>query len=300
MKKNILIFGGTGFIGRYVVYLFAKEGHHVTVITRNPENALSARTYGKVGQVKIQKGNPLKTIEKKWFDQKDIIINTIGSLNTRSSGAFLKIHQELPKALAEHAKKAGIKKFIHISAVGANSKSDSIYLKSKALGEEAVFKTIPKAVVLRPSLVFGEEDRFFNLLANLRAVTPFMPVIAGGHARFQPCYVKDLAQAIYNSVLNDDIKGIFELCGPDQFSLKEMIEMVCAIHHRKTFLIHVPSLFAKIGARLLQLMPNPILTPAMINLLNKDNVCSGKYPGFGFLNIHPRSLSNILPTYIVH
>ena len=301
MYKTAVLFGGTGFIGRYIIQQLAQEGYNIKVATRDFEKAKSLKVAGHVGQVTSVaipsfEDTHLNEITK----EADLVINLLGILYQKGRHTFDKIHTEHAHKIAKACHHNQVKRFIHFSAIGADINSKSKYAKSKACGEEEVFKNFPEATIIRPSIVFGHEDNFFNMFARIMRFSPFIPLIGGGNTKFQPVYVGDIAKAI--SVLAGStqyIGKVFELGGPDIFTFKEILDIIATLTERKVYYVHVPFFFAKLKAFFLQLLPTPPLTVDQVRLLEVDNIVSEdcQYT-FKNLNINPRHIMAIVPSYL--
>ncbi len=307
------VFGGSGFIGRHVVQRLAAAGWRVRVATRDPEGAIYLRPRGDVGQVEPVYADLTKDFSvQAAVERADLVINLVGLLYQRGRQSFQAIHVDGAARIAAAAKAAGVKQLVHVSALGADEASDSLYAKSKAEGERAVREAFPEAVIFRPSVVFGPEDSFFNRFAGLTGLSPALPVFlndgfrrkglgldvwGSGGPKFQPVYVGDVAAAIA-AVLKGGYEGkTFELAGPRVYSMKEIMELVLESAGRKRCLIPLPMLAAKLQAPFLSLLPNPPLTPDQVRLMGHDNTATGA-PGFKQLGIIPQSADSIVPTYL--
>jgi NADH dehydrogenase len=308
------VFGGSGFIGRHVVQRLAAAGWRVRVATRDPEGAAFLRPRGDVGQVEPVYADLTKEFSvTAAVERADLVINLVGILYERGRQKFDAIHAEGAARIAAAAKAAGVKQLVHVSALGADEASDSFYAKTKAEGEKAVAAAFPGAVILRPSVVFGPEDDFFNRFAELAGIAPILPVFVtdgfrrkgfgidvwgSGGTKFQPVYVGDVADAVIK-VLGAGHEGkIYELTGPRTMSLKEIIELALQASGRSRPLIPVPLGIAKIQGAFLQLLPKPPLTSDQVRLLARDNIAGGRLPGFKQLGITPQSAESIVPSYL--
>lgn len=296
MNKQICIFGGTGFIGRMIVHHLAAQGWRVRVATRHPNSAYELKPSGAVGQItaiRADLANPEAAISGC-----DAVINCIGILYERKHQTFQSLHSDFPEILAKACKKVKIEQFIHISALGAED-STSKYAKSKLKGEKNAKKAYSKLTILRPSIVFGANDGFFNLFASLSCVLPALPLIGGGKTQFQPVYVGDVADAVMASLQNNDTAGkIYELGGPEIESFKDLLKRMARHTGRKPFLIPIPFWLAKLEAFFLQFWPKPLLTPDQVDSLKHDNVVSDKALTLTDLGITPTPMDAILPTYL--
>lgn len=300
-NQKIIVFGGTGFIGRYVVQRLAKAGAIVVVPTRNIERAKSLRPLGEVGQITPVPFalHDTQALAKLLLGA-DAVINLLGILfESGRQSRFDFIQHRWPEKLAKHAQNAGVKKFVHISAIGADVKSPAHYARTKALGEDAVRNHFPTATILRPSIVFGPEDNFFNQFAGLARLFHVLPLIGGGQTKFQPVYVGDVADAVIVSLQQPAAAGqIYELGGPDVLSFKQLLQIMLRESGQRAALIPVPFWAAAIKAGVLQLLPKPLLTVDQVRLLRVDNVVAKNARGLHDLGIVPKTLAAILPDYL--
>jgi uncharacterized protein YbjT (DUF2867 family) len=306
MKHNIVtVFGGAGFVGRYVVRALAQQGVQVRVACRRPEEAMRCKPMGDVGQVAPVAAN-IRNAESvaAAVAGADAVVNLVGVLYKRGKQNFDSLHVDGAHIVAAAAKAAGVKRLIHISAIGADIESESDYASSKAFGEKAVDDAFEGATILRPSIVFGPEDDFFNRFAALARLSPALPVI-GPKTKFQPVYVADVAKAV-SACLADDATagGCYELGGPSVHTFHELMEMMLAEIGRDRFLVPAPFWAASVKAFFLEhlrvpfFLPKPMLTRDQVRLLKHDNVVSGDAQGFDALGITPTSLNAVLPTYL--
>ena len=298
--KKVIVFGGTGFIGRYVVQRLAKLGAIVGVPTRNVEAAKFLRPYGDVGQI-----TPIACSVGSDADLRlalrgaDAVVNLLGILYESGKSRFDTVHNKIPARIAAIAAECGVATMAHVSAIGASAKSDSHYAKSKFAGEVAVRDAKPDAVILRPSIVFGPEDGFFNLFAGLARMFHILPLIGGGQSRFQPVYVGDVADAVIQALCDPACRGkTYELGGPKIYSFAELMRTMLQFSRQKATLIPVPFWMAKIKAAFLQILPRPLLTVDQVRLLEKDNVANPSSLQLRDLGITPASLESILPAYM--
>ena len=299
--KAILIFGGTGFLGRYIVKHLAQTGATINIITRNPNDALYLKTSGSVGQINLIKGsiNDHDLITQ-WAAKSNIIINAVGILHEKHSQDFINTHAKFPEFLGELAAENNIEKLIHISALGVDKNTQSKYAVTKLQGELALHHKFPKATILRPSVVFGFEDQFFNRFAKLLKLLPIIGVVFSGKTKLQPVYVNDVAKAIYRIATSETAchGQIYELGGPDIFSLKEIIDFIAKNIAKKYYLLKLPVFIAHILAIIFELFPNPILTRDQIRLLKTDNVTQDKVKTFFHLQLQPHKIEEIVPNYL--
>ena len=299
-SKVITIFGGAGFIGRYAVRDLAKLGYTIRVPTRNPAAVGYLRTAGVVGQVNPMLANlhhegQLRAAVK----GADIVVNLIGALTESSARKFSFVIGTSAGKLAQLAAEAGASRFIQISAIGADENSKSEYARAKGLGERLVRENFPGATILRPSLVFGPEDQFFNRFAHLARFTPALPLIGGGKTKFQPVYVGDIAAAIASCVADEQTAGkTYELAGPEILSFRQLMEKMLLEIRRKRMLVTLPFAIARLQAKFLELVPGKPLTQDQVELLKHDVVANPALPGLAALGIDPAALDQIIPTYL--
>jgi NADH dehydrogenase len=299
--QRVLIVGGTGFIGRYVVKRLAARGTVIAVVSRNADAAGFLRPLGDVGQIALINaglGNE-RRLRALLEEGMDAVICCAGVLYSRGRQTFAEVHHEGPARLARLATASGVKRFVHVSALGADAASPSAYGRSKAAGEAAVRAAFPEAVIFRPSIVFGPEDDFFNRFASLARYSPMLPLIGGGLTRFQPVYVGDVADAVAAALDRHDSAGrIFELGGPLVYSFKELMELLLREIDRRRALVSLPVPLAQLMAFFLEWLPSPPLTRDQVRLLQKDNVVEPGVPDLGSLGVTPTSLELVLPTYL--
>ena len=297
--KNCLIFGGSGQIGRYLIRKLTKNNYRVTVVTRNiHQKGHIIKTQGNAGYINIVEANIFEEIKiKKLFENADICINLVGILYEKKRNDFIEVHYNFVKKLVDNIK-IYKKKFVQVSALGVNKSKDSLYSKSKNQADIYIEKNLEKFLIIRPSLIFGPEDNFFNKFAQMSLISPFLPLIAGGTTKFQPVYVEDVSKGIV-TILKKDIKNkIFEFGGPDIFSFKELLQILLESLNRKRLLIYIPKRGAVLLAKFFQLLPNPLLTEDQIKLLENDNVVLDTNYTFKYLGISPVSLKLIIPDYL--
>ena len=309
-SPNVTIFGGTGFLGRYIVNRLSKLGYIINIVTRTPNEAIFLKTSGNVGQVKFTEGSFSNLSNfTSLFKTSDIIINCVGILNEEGDQTFKKLHTDIPEKLAILAKKNGVKKFIHISSIGANPKSDSKYSKSKGIAEVKILKAFPEAIILRPSIVFGSEDQFFNLFSQISCISPILPIV-GGKTKFQPVYVDDIAKMVAGvlQMKAPNLKKnytIYELGGPEIISFHSLMVKMLSIIYRKKLIINLPFWLAKAMCPIILILNKltfkkiPLLiTEDSVKQLKNDNIVSKEYLSFQDLEIKPKSLDLILPSYL--
>ncbi|HUB11939.1 MAG TPA: complex I NDUFA9 subunit family protein [Acetobacteraceae bacterium] len=293
------VFGGSGFIGRYIVKRLARQGFVVRVAVRDPEAARFLMTAGAVGQVvPLFASVENEATVRRAVEDASIVINLVGILAEPRAGAFDRVHAEGAGRVARLAAAAGASHLLHVSAIGADPASPSHYGTSKAAGEQAVRAAFPRAVIFRPSYVFGPEDRFFNRFAALARVSPAMPVIAG-ETRLQPVYVGDVADAAMAALARPDAAGAtFELGGPRVWTFRELLAYVLEETERHRRLMTMPMGLARLQARFLEMVPGQPLTRDQLLMLSRDNVVSPGVPGLPELGIVPTPVELVVPSYL--
>jgi len=299
--KIICIFGGAGFVGRYVTQDLARAGYRIKIATRIPESAYELKTYGNVGQITPFLCN--------YNDPKEIqsaikgcygVINLIGILFEKGKNNFKRAHIEIPQTIASACKKEGVKKFIHVSSLGVN-KAQSRYARSKAQGEEVIRKEYPAVTIMRPSVIFGAGDNFFNMFSKLAVFLPALPLIGGGKTKFQPVFVGDVAEAIKNVMVSKDEQYVgktYELGGPETVTFKEIYKILLKEINRDKALISIPWTVAKIQGSILSLMPKPLLTRDQVTSLQTDSVVADEALTLSDLGVDATAMETILPKYL--
>jgi uncharacterized protein YbjT (DUF2867 family) len=305
--ERATVFGGSGFIGRYVVRELAKTGMRVRVAVRHPDRALFLKTMGDVGQIAPITVNARDdaTVAAAVEDA-ELVINLVGILFPHGKQSFDAVHREAAGRIARAASDAGVARLVHFSAIGADKTSPAAYGRSKAAGEAAVSAAFPGATILRPSIAIGQEDGFFNRFAELARMSPVLPLLGDGATRFQPVYVGDVAAAALAVATRPDSAGrIFELGGPRVYSFKELMEIMLAEIGRRRLLVPVP--FAVAGAMAmpfdwfpmpLEWLPMPVMTRDQVAMLRVDSVAGGDFPGLRDLAIEPTAIEAVLPGYL--
>jgi NADH dehydrogenase len=299
-SKIVTVVGGTGFVGRYVVKMLAAAGYTIRVIARNPDAAGHLKTAGEVGQIVLVRGNLAKpeSLQGK-LDNSWAVINLVGILFETTSQNFSALHAKGAEKLAQLAKTAGAERFIHMSSIGVDKAVKSKYARTKAMGEKAVQAAFPGATILRPSIVFGAEDQFFNKFAALATIAPALPLIGGGHTKFQPVYVGDVAKAVEHCLAQPNTcGGTYELGGPEVFTFRQLLEYVRTTTGRSPFLVNIPFGVASFAGYFTQLMPRPLLTHDQVALLEHDNVVAKDAKTFADLHITPTAVESIVPEYL--
>jgi NADH dehydrogenase len=299
--KQITIFGGSGFIGRHTVRQLAPGGAVIRIPARDAEKALQLKPAGNVGQiVPITCNTRSDESVAAAIGNSDAVINLIGILYERGHDTFEAMHVETAARIARLAKEQGAAQFVHMSALGADPGSFSAYARSKAAGEQAVLTFFPEAAILRPSIVFGPEDNFFNLFATLARYFPALPLIGGGQTKFQPVYVGDVAEAIARILQNPEAQGhVYELGGPQVYTFRELLELMMNVTGRQRRFINLSWKMAKLQGALIEMMPKPLLTRDQVDLLRTDNIIRNQNSKkLRDLGINPTAVEVILPTYL--
>ncbi len=299
-NRLITIFGGTGFIGGHVVRRLAARGARLRVISRDPAHGARLQPMGNVGEIVIERADlgseaGLGRVMQGTF----AIINLIGILYETRRQTFQAMHAELPGRIARAAAAAGVQRLVQISAIGADPGSASAYARSKAAGERAVREAFPQATILRPSIVVGPKDGFFNRFAAMARLSPALPLIGGGRTRFQPVYVGDVADAIVAALVRDDARGrTYELGGPQVYSFAELMRYMLGVIGRRRLLVPISFELAMMQARVLELSPVPPLTRDQVELLKTDNVVATDAATLGDLGVTPTPIELVVPEYL--
>jgi NADH dehydrogenase len=300
MTQTVMIFGGTGFLGSYVVSELARAGFRLNIITRDVIAAAHLKTQGDVGQINLQYGDIYKPVTyEKLLANTDIIVNLVGVLFEKGNQNFDNLHHLAPSWLAELASENEIKRFIHVSALGVERAKTSKYAQSKLQGENAILQAFPNATILRPSVIFGVEDNFYNQFAKMIDWFHAAPLIAGGKTKFQPSYVIDVAKAVAKICTSSDYNGkIYELGGGEIISFKQILQFIKQMRHSKALLVPLPACCAKMIGFANEFLPKPLITRDQVELLRYDNVVSDGALGYKELGIAPHSPSSIVPQYL--
>lgn len=297
--KLVTIFGGTGFLGRHTVRALAKAGWRIKVASRHPERGYFLRPLGQVGQIDFVKCDIAdKDQVAAALAGAHAVVNLCGILFQRGQ-SFQDVQSDGAANVAEAAAAAGVTTMVQVSAIGADIESDSAYARTKAEGETRVRAAFPAATILRPSIIFGPEDDFFNRFAALARMAPALPLVGGGKTRFQPVFVGDVAAAIATALESDAARGkTYELGGPTVYSFRQLLELMLKEIGRKRLLLPLPFGLASFMAFFLQLAPKPQLTPDQVKLLKRDNVVSPTALTLADLGITPTSVEVELPAYL--
>lgn len=299
----VTVYGGSGFLGRHVVRALAKHGYRIRVAVRRPDLAGHLQPLGRVGQIHAVQANlrDQASVERAAAGA-DVLINLVGILFERGRQRFDATHAKGAERVAVAARNLGAR-LVHVSAIGADANSASAYARTKAEGERLVLAALPSAIVVRPSILFGPEDAFFNRFAGLAQISPALPLIGGGRTLFQPAFAGDVGQVI---ALAADGKGtpgtIYELGGPEVRSFRQLMEYMLKVIDRRRLLVPLPFGIAKLQASVLQFMPTPMLTPDQVELLRHDNIVSAAAQTegrtFAAFGIEPDTMEAVVPAYL--
>jgi NADH dehydrogenase len=305
MSKLVTIYGGSGFVGRYIARRMAKEGWRVRVAVRRPNEAMFVRPYGVVGQVEpvfcnIRDDASVRAVMR----GADAVVNCVGTFDKGGKNSFDAVQSEGATRIARIAAEEGVGRIVHVSAIGADAEGGSLYARSKAAGEAGVLRHMPDAVILRPSVIFGSEDQFFNRFAAMTRFGPVLPVI-GGSTRFQPVYVDDVAKAAVAGVTGQAAPGTYELGGPEVATFRELMLKMLGIIRRRRLVLDIPlwmgrimgGAFDALNAVTLGLVKGPV-TLDQARSLASDNIVTGKVGSFAELGIQPTALEAVLPEYL--
>lgn len=305
MSKLVTIYGGSGFVGRYIARRMAKQGWRVRVAVRRPNEALHVKPYGVVGQVEpvfcnIRDDASVRAVMK----GADAVVNCVGTFDKGGKNSFEAIQNQGAARIARIAAELGVQSLVHLSAIGADKDSDSLYAQSKAKGEEGILEHFPNAVILRPSVIFGPEDQFFNRFAGLTRFGPILPVV-GADTRFQTVYVDDVAHAAEKGVVGEAAPGVYELGGPDVNTFRELMQQMLDVIRRRRLIVNIPFPIARVmavGMRVGEILSLGIIpaqiTSDQVRSLRVDNVVSEGAKTFADLGIRPTALEAILPDYL--
>ena len=305
MSKLVTIYGGSGFVGRYIARRAAKEGWRVRVAVRRPNEAMFVKPYGVVGQVEPVLCNIRDDASvAAAMEGADVVVNCVGILEVAGKNTFSSVQAEGATRIARIAAERGVARMVHVSAIGADADAASDYARTKAEGEAGVLEHMPGAMILRPSIVFGHEDQFFNRFASMARMSPFIPVV-GASTRFQPVYVDDIAKVAMEGIEGRADGGIYELGGPDVNTFAELMTQMLGVIHRRRLVLPLPLGVGRImgfvgdmGKAISGgLLPAPITRDQVKNLA-VDNVVSGDHKGFADLGITPVALETVLPDYL--
>ena len=297
---TVVVFGGAGFLGRQLVHRLTAEGMTVRVAVRHPDLAqIELRPIG-FDQVTVVPADVRdQTSVAAAIAGADAIVNTVSAYVEKSGVTFEAVHVQGAETVAREAVAAGVARLVLVSGIGADPESSSPYIRARGRGEKVVQQTFPEARIVRPGALFGPGDALFGTLADLVRLLPVLPLIGGGRTRLQPVFVEDVAEAVANILTDPGTIGqTYELAGPGVYTLRELVTMTLHLMRKRRLLIPVPFAVTEIQARLFELLPNPPLTTGQVDLLKADNLASGTLPGLQELKIQPKTVEEVVPTYI--
>jgi uncharacterized protein YbjT (DUF2867 family) len=300
MMATVVVFGGAGFLGRRLVSRLATQGMTVRVAVRYPDPARVERRSMGFDQVTV--------VPADLRDQASVaaaiagasaVVNTVSAYVEKGDVTFEAVHVQGAKTVAREAVAAGVARLVLVSGIGADAHSEFPYIRARGRGEQVVRQEFPGATIVRPGAMFGPGDALFGTLADLARLLPVLPLIGGGHTRLQPVFVEDVAEAVASILVDPGTVGLsYELAGPRVYTMRELVSLTLQLMSKRRLLIPVPFAVAEIQARLFELLPNPPLTTGQVDLLKWDNVASGALPGLRELNIEPKTVEEVVPTYI--
>lgn len=302
----VTVFGGSGFVGRYVCRRMARAGWRVRVAVRRPNEALFVRTYGVVGQVEpVQANIRDEDSTRRAIAGAAAVVNCVGVMVETGKQTFDAVQDDGAARIARLAAAAGVERLVHVSALGADAEGDSRYARSKAAGEAAVAAAFPGATILRPSIVFGTEDRFFNRFGRMARLSPVLPIVSPD-TRFQPVYVDDVAAAVESALTGPGAPGVYELGGPETATFRALMETLLGVIRRRRLILPVPTALAALQGSALDLAQrfsfglfvNEMLTRDQVRLLAHDNVVAPGAPGFAELGVSPTAMEAVLESYL--
>jgi uncharacterized protein YbjT (DUF2867 family) len=298
--RLVTVFGGSGFLGRNVVRALAKDGWRIRVAVRRPERANFLMPAGRVGQIQIVKCNVRDDAAvREALKHANSAINLVGIIAQTGRQRFQALHVDAAERVARLAREAGISRLLHVSALGASKDAPSRYFQTCAEGQARVREGFPGAIIVRPSLLFGPDDDFFNKFAWLARMLPVLPLIGGGHTRFQPVFVGDVAQAIARLIDDPAAAGKdYEFGGPEILTFKQLLQLILKETHRKRLLLPIPFFIARIQGAILQFLPMKLLTLDQVRMLETDCSVRSKLPGLKELGIVPTAIEAIVPSYL--
>lgn len=304
MQGLVTVFGGSGFVGSQVVRQLAKAGHRVRVAVRQPHLAYKMRMLGDVGQIEVVQAN-IRNVASvtRALDGAEACVNLVGLLHESGRQKFQAVHVMGARTIAERAKVAGVTRFVQISAIGADANSEAKYARTKAEGETAVRAVFPGAVIVRPSVVFGPEDDFFNRFAQMATISPALPLV-GGETRFQPVFVGDVAAVVASAVSSPAAEGVtYELGGPAVYTMRQILQLILTETGRDRALLSLPwpvaGLLGKVGDLMASVLPiAPPITSDQVEMLKSDNVAEAGLPGLAEAGVTPTSVEAIVPAYL--
>jgi NADH dehydrogenase len=297
---TVCVFGGTGFLGRRLVRRLAAEGAALRIAVRSPDRARSVLGAADLGRAKVLRADVRDQASvSPAVAGADAVVNAVSAYVEKRGVTFASVHEQGAKTLAQEAAAAGVARLVLVSGIGADAQSGSPYIRARGRGELVVRQAFPGATIVRPSAMFGPGDALFGTLADIVRILPVVPLIGGGRTRLQPVYVEDVAEAIVRLLADPETAGrTYELAGPGMYTLRELVSFALRILDKRRLLVPVPFTVAEIQARLFEFLPRPPLTTGQVDLLRLDNLATGDLPGFRELDIRPKALEEIVPTYL--
>jgi uncharacterized protein YbjT (DUF2867 family) len=297
---RVTVFGGTGFLGRQIVRRLAEAGAEVRIAVRHPERASLLTEMGAVGQISALRADVWDAASvAPAVAGADAVVNTVGHYVERGQASFEAIHGQGARHVAQAVAAAGIHRLVHISGIGADPASESPYVRARAAGERLVREALPEVTILRPSVMFGPEDAFFNTLAELARVLPVLPLFGSGAVRLQPVYVGDVAEAVARALAMPASAGkLYELGGPKIYTYRQLLQLMLEQSGRRRWLMPLPYLAWEVLAGLLALLPNPPVSRDQITLMKRDNVVGDRAATLADLGIEPTAAEVVLPKYL--
>ena len=297
---TVSVFGGTGFLGRRLVRRLVTEGATVRVAVRHPEPARSVLDAAGLDRVTLLYADVRDQASvAAAVVGADAVVNAVSAYVEKGGVTFEAVHEQGTRTLAQESAAAGVARFVLVSGIGADPESGSSYIRARGRGERAARQGFPGVTVVRPGAMFGPGDALFGTLADLARLLPVLPLIGGGRTRLQPVYVEDVAEAIARVLADPGTAGrTYELAGPRIYTLRELVQITLGFVGRRRLLLPVPIALARVQARLFELLPRPPLTTGQVDLLEADSVASPALPGFRELNIQPKPVEEVVPTYI--
>jgi NADH dehydrogenase len=297
---TVSVFGGTGFLGRRLVRRLAAEGATLRIAVRSPDRARSVLRAAEMERVTVVRTDVRDQASvAAAVAGVDAVVNAVSAYVEKPGLTFESVHEHGAKTVAEEAAAAGVARLVLVSGIGADPQSRSPYIRARGRGELAVRQAFPSATIVRPSAMFGPGDALFGTLADIVRLLPVVPLIGGGRTRLQPVYVEDVTEAIVRMLADRGTAGqTYELAGPGTYTLRELVSYALGLIDKRRLLVPLPFAIAEIQARLFELLPSPPLTTSQVDLLRMDNLASGTLPGFRELDIRPKAVEDIVPTYI--
>jgi NADH dehydrogenase len=300
MMTTVVVFGGAGFLGRRLVRRLVTEGMTVRVAVRHPDPAqIELRSMGFDRFTVVPADVRDQASVAAAIAGANAVVNTVSAYVERGGVTFEAVHVQGAETVAREAVAAGVTRLVLVSGIGADADSGSSYIRARGRGEQVVRQEFPGATIVRPGAMFGPGDALFGTLADLARLLPVLPLVGGGHTRLQPVFVEDVAEAIASILADPRTVGrTYELAGPGVYTLRELVRMTLHLMRKRRLLIPLPFAVAEIQARLFEFLPDPPITTGQIDLLRADNVASGALPGLRELNIQPKTVEEVVPTYI--